>query len=257
MRYFVKPPSYAYSSDNSTHYFKGYKTYSDYNYLRPGIMSFIKTLHFEVALKLTEGYFYKANAIDFGCADGVFIPSLSKYYVHTCGIDNNLEYLKSAAEIVDALDLGNVELLCNSDLETSDLKSRLSDRKYHVLYLLETLEHIGDNDSLYESEIRFLQEIVNLLEKDGVIVVSVPVMVGIPFLIQRLGLILTRSFLEPLAWRDFFMAVMFNNTDDLEKRWHGGHLGFNHRKLEKRIKNCFRILRKRHLGFQVLYLLGK
>ena len=33
--------------------------------------------------------------------------------------------------------------------------------------------------------------------------------------------------------------------------------GFNHKKLESRIKNEFRILKKRHIMFQVLYLITR
>jgi 2-polyprenyl-3-methyl-5-hydroxy-6-metoxy-1,4-benzoquinol methylase len=137
------------------------------------------------------------------------------------------------------------------------VKSRLSGRKYQVLYLLETLEHVGDKDSLYESKVRFLKEIATLIEKEGVIVVSVPKMVGISFLIQRIGLALTRSPREPISLSNLLKASLANNTTDLEKRWEGEHLGFNYRKLETRIKNEFQILKKKHILFQVLYLIRK
>src|SRR5580693_4791377 len=59
---------------------KDTKSYSEYNYSFTGISSYIKTGHFETVLQLTKEYFHKCNVIDFGCADGIFLPSISKYF---------------------------------------------------------------------------------------------------------------------------------------------------------------------------------
>jgi len=256
MRYFIKPEADAYSSAESRKY-PGNKTYTEYNYLAPGIASYIKTWHFEKALALTRSYFHHANVIDFGCADGVLLPSLSKYFNHVCAIDRNPAFITTASALVDELHLSNVELLCNEGLTIEDVKSRLAGREYHVLYLLETLEHVGDRDAMYDSRVRFLKEIADLIAKEGIMVVSVPNMVGIFFLIQRVGLALTHSLRETLSVRELLKASLLNNTAGLEKRWDGGHLGFNHRKLENRMKLEFRILKKSHIMFQVLYLITR
>jgi 2-polyprenyl-3-methyl-5-hydroxy-6-metoxy-1,4-benzoquinol methylase len=256
MKYFIKPPADVYLSVDST-YCQGYKTYSEYNYLRPGISSYIKSWHFEMALDLTKDYFHKANVIDFGCADGVFIPSLSKYFNHVLAIDQKPSFMKTASGLVKALNLSNVELLCNDGLTIRNAGSQLSGIEYHILYLLETLEHVGDKYSLYDSKIHFLQKITSLISREGVMVISVPIMIGLPFLIQRVGLALTGSQWEPISRRNLLKASFFMNTTNLERQWNGGHLGFNHRKLESLMKNEFQILKKRNLLFQVVYLIGK
>jgi tRNA G46 methylase TrmB len=130
MKYFIKPAADVYLSSES-HYYKQYKTYAEYNYLRPGISSYIKCWHFETALRLTKGYFHNSNVIDFGCADGVFIPSLSKYFNHVCAIDRNPSFVKIASALVSTQNLSNVELVCNDGLTIENTKSRLSGRKYH------------------------------------------------------------------------------------------------------------------------------
>ena len=256
MRYFIKPASDV-SWSVESNYCQQYKTYAEYNYLKPGISSYIKGLHFEMALRLTKEYFHNSNVIDFGCADGVFIPSLSQHFDHVCAIDRNPSFVKTASALVRTLGLCNVELVCNDGLTIKDVKSRLSGRNYHVLYLLETLEHVGDKDSQYESKIRFLEEIASLIDKEGIIVISVPKMVGVSFLIQRTGLALTGSVREPISWSNLLRASFTKNTTDLEDRWNGGHLGFDHRKIESRIKNKFHLLKKRDIMFQVLYVIKK
>jgi 2-polyprenyl-3-methyl-5-hydroxy-6-metoxy-1,4-benzoquinol methylase len=210
-----------------------------------------------MALTLTKDYFHKANAIDFGCADGVFLPSLSKHFDYVCAIDRNPKFLEIASTSVSRLGLTNVDLLCNDGLTIHDLKKRLSDREYKVLYLLETLEHIGERESPYDSRIRFLEEMAALTSKDGIIVVSVPNMVGIFFLIQRIGLALTGSLREPISLMNLLKASFLRDTSELEKQWNGGHLGFNHTRLERRMRDRFNVIRRRHLAFQVIYCLKR
>jgi len=255
-RYYIQPLIDIYSSEKS-HYYKEYKTYAEYNYLRPGLVSYIKTRHFELSLKLTRDYFHKCNVIDFGCADGVFLPSLAKYFTRVVAIDRVPDFIELSSKLVSAMELNNVELICNDNLTINDTKSRLSGEKYHILYLLETLEHVGDKDSLYDSKINFLKEVSTLIDEHGLIVISVPKMVGIPFLIQRIGLAITRSLRELISLSDLFKACFLNDTTGLEKQWKGGHLGFNHRKLESYLKNEFRLLKKRDLLFQVVYVIKK
>ena len=253
MKYFVQPPLVTLEGYN---YCEGYRTYSEYNYLRPGIRSYFKKKHFETALKLTERYFYRCNVLDFGCADGIFLPSLSKYFNYVVGIDSDPIAIRIAHKLCKELSLKNVELICNEVLTIDDLKSRLSTERYDVLFLLETLEHVGDKDSLYESKIDFLERISTLIEDRGILVVSVPKMVGIPFLVQRLGLEMMKMQREPVSMIDLFKASFLNDTEDLEKRWCGGHLGFNHKKLERSLQKRFQFSKK-EMFFNVMYVVGK
>jgi 2-polyprenyl-3-methyl-5-hydroxy-6-metoxy-1,4-benzoquinol methylase len=258
MKHFVKPGIDAYSWVEGPNYYRGYKTYSEYNYLRPGVSSYIKTRHFEIALRLTRKYFHTCNVIDFGCADGILLPSLSRYFHRVVGVDSNPKFIKICEGLLSRLDLKNVELICNDNLTVNDLRLRLSGRSYSIVYLLETLEHVGNKDSLYESRIDFLREIATLTAEDGIIVISVPKMVGIPFLIQRIGLAVLNLHREEISMSDLLKSSFLNNTGDLEKRWeHLKHLGFNHKKLESPLNTAFQILQKKELLFQVLYVIGK
>lgn len=258
MKYFVKPGLDAYMSVEGPVYWQECRTYSQYNYLRPGIASHIKTRHFEVALSLTQNHFHKCNAIDFGCADGIFLPSLSRHFSHVTGIDNNQKFIRICESLLGTLHLTNVDLICNDNLTIDSLRPRLLGRSYDILYLLETLEHVGNKDFPYESRIDFLREIATLVAENGRIVISVPKMVGFPFLIQRIGLAAMRLPREDISLKNLLKSSFLSTTDDLEKAWeHEKHLGFNHKKLETPLSAAFRIVQKRELFFQVVYVIGK
>jgi len=256
MGYFIKPSKDNYTSVESN-YTQGYSTYAEYNYLQNGITSYIKSKHFGVALKLTQEYFQNSNVIDFGCADGVFLPSLSKYFNRVFAIDMNANFIKLASSLVNNLRLDNVQLVCNDKLTISDLKSKLSGDKYKIIFLLETIEHIGEIGRQYETKMKFLEDIATLIEDDGIIVISAPRMEGLAFLIQRLGLTLTGSQKEPISMINLLKASFFNDTSELEKHWNGGHLGFNLKKLENYLEKDFKIIKKKDLFFQGVFVIGK
>jgi 2-polyprenyl-3-methyl-5-hydroxy-6-metoxy-1,4-benzoquinol methylase len=150
-------------------------------------------------------------------------------------------------------------VVCNAGLTMDELRERLAadGRRYRVLFLLETLEHVGEREDPGGSRVRFLQDLFTLLADDGVIVVSVPNMVGLAFAVQRIGLAVTGSVREPISAADFLRASLMRDTRSLARRWHGEHLGFDHTRLEPHLHRAFRIVRKRHIFFQVLYVLAR
>ncbi|MDY6913402.1 MAG: methyltransferase domain-containing protein, partial [Planctomycetota bacterium] len=233
------------------------RTYSEYNYLRPGLVTRLKTQHFELALRFAEPYFHQYNAIDIGCADGPFLPSLAKYFRHVVGIDNNAGFLETAGVLCRKLALDNVQLICNAGLNIEAVGAQLDGREFNVMFLLETLEHIGTSQNMYGSKAEFLREMASLLAGDARIIISVPKMVGAGFLLQRLGLAALGMYRQPISFTDLMKATFLLNTDSLGEKWEGKHLGFNHRKLEHVLRRDFRILKKKHLMFQVMYVLMK
>lgn len=237
-------------------YAERYASYSDYNYLQPGIASFLRTQHFEHALRLTRKYFHKANVIDFGCADGPFLPALSKYFRNVVAIDMDSTFIKQAHELVRRMRLSNVELICNATLTLDDLKSKMPNHTYRVLYLLETIEHIGDKSAPWDSRVNFIRDLFGLLSENGIIVLSVPNMIGISFLLQRLFMFLLNQQREPISMANLFRVSLLKDTTNLENQWQGGHLGFNHEKLERRLKKDFNLVKKRNIFFQVIYVLA-
>lgn len=251
---FIKPPLDKMPLQGQKRFGPGL-TYSHYNYLQPGISSAIKLLHFEAALRLSREYFHGCSAIDFGCADGIFLPSLSHYFQHVLAVDIRSDLVDDSEKLVENLKLNNVTVICNQDLSFNDLRSSTRN-KFHIIYLLETVEHIGVKDRLHESKVDFLKALFQLIEPGGAIILSMPKMVGPMFLMQRLGLSLLGSPREEIKFIDLLRAGFLYNVNHLESQWDpSNHLGFNHVKLLKLVKKEFHIEKKRDIGFQVIWML--
>src|SRR5262245_54229483 len=251
-RRFQPPPAELYATAD-TQYLPGHATSTHYNYLSGGPLTQIKSAHFEAALDLVTGLRGTTGAIDFGCADGVFLPTLDRSFDPVLGIDDDPAMIAQARRVVDALGL-QAELVASTGLSWEDLRERVDTARYGVVFLLETLEHIGTADDMVGSRISFLHQLFTIAAPGATIVLSVPNMVGLPFAIQRVGLAATGSTREPIAASDLVRAVVLKDVDRLEPKWERqSHLGFNHRKLERAMRREFHVVGKRDLIFSKVY----
>lgn len=254
---FVSPPASIYE-DPSRDYLGLAPTYAAYNYLRPGLVSWVKRQHFEQALRLA-GDLRGAAVVDFGCADGVFLPTLAAHCRRVVGVEQRRGFAAIAADCAATCEGAKVEVVCNDGVGWGELRARLGPG-FEVAFLLEVLEHVGtpgtDAGAVYAEKVELLREVLGLLEPGGRAVVSVPVMVGLPFLAQRAALRLAGAWREPLTWGELVRATV-GDVRALEERWDGEHLGFSHRRLERAlVEGGLRIARRRHLGVQVLYVVA-
>ena len=251
-RRFQPPPAELFNHAD-TEYLPGHATYTDYNYLSAGPLAQLKSAHFEAALDLVADLAGTTGAIDFGCADGVFLPTLDRAFEPVLGIDDDPAMVAHAKRVAAALGLG-AEILANTGMGWAELRERVHAERYGVVFLLETVEHVGTAGDMVGSRIAFLRELFTIAAPGATIVLSVPNMVGLPFAIQRIGLAATGSAREPITARDFVRAVVLKDVDRLEPKWERHmHLGFNHRKLERAMRGAFDIVGKRDLIFSKVY----
>ncbi|MHA1414258.1 MAG: class I SAM-dependent methyltransferase [Promethearchaeota archaeon] len=254
-KFFFKPPKELFQIKNLKYKDK-YFTYSHYNYYSNLLISLIKEIHFNISLSLTQKFFNKFNVIDFGCADGIFLYALSKYFNNVTGIDSNPRSLSIAELLINKLNLKNVKVICNKDLSFNNLKNQIYDKKYHIAFVLEVLEHIGfSSKTMYYDKITFLNNIFSLLEPYSIIVISVPRMVGLPLLIQYIVFFIFRMVREKISFMDLIKLVIFKKNEKIEKDWFHKHIGFNHLKLQIFLKKHFKILKIVKLPFQNLYVI--
>lgn len=240
--------------------YHGCHSYSEYNYLKKSFISTIKKRHFDIALNLTSKFFFKANVIDFGCADGIFLPSLSNYFCSVLGIERRKNYIILANKMIEELALKNVKIIDNDNLSIKEIEKENLDKEYQIIFLLEVLEHIGNSYyTMYEDRITFLKEIFSLVNNTGIIVISVPKMIGISFFTQYVGLIVLNMNRSRYSLKELINATLFNDTSEIERYWNPGttHKGFSHKKLEKYLEQEFFIVNKRNDFFQVLYVISK
>lgn len=201
----------------------GYQGYAHYNYLRSGIIPYIKRRRFEIALNLASDLFGESSVIDFGCADGVLLPSLSNYFRSVVAIDEAYKLTRLSQLLIDNMNLTNVTVINNYVLSRRELLDALPRADYKVMFLLETLEHVGSLPLLYESKIAFLDDAFDLLAEDATIVASVPKMIGVTFLAKYLVQRLARQNIEHYSIREVLSSGLFRTTERVEEHWTGGH----------------------------------
>ena len=160
---------------------------------------------------------------------------------------------------MDSVGLSNVTVFCNESVDLAGLKEQIPKREYRVLFLLEVIEHIGEREALYATKLEFLRGLFGLLAPDGVVVLSVPRMVGLSFLTQRMGFAALRIHREAMSMGHLLRASFLCDTAELEKEWDSSkHLGFNDRKLEQHIdRSELRILKRKNLLFQKVLVIAR
>ena len=252
---FVRPSSDVYTS-KAFDLGGGYGTYAQFNYLRPGLIPRLKRHRFEVALRLARPHFGRGPAVDFGCADGVLVPSLAKFFPRVTAFDTDEDVLRPARALVDALGLGNVRIVNNRGMSLEQMREAVG-TPARVLFLLETLEHVGDPARLYPSKVEFVEGLFTLLEPDGVIVVSVPKMVGVPFLLKYGVQSALRLPHEHQTLRQLLRSGILKDTEELEQHWNGKHNGFNNAKLGRHLRSSFEIEARRDMLFSEFFVLRR
>lgn len=238
MKLFVLPPTDVFTDTSRTAYLGECRSYSHYNYLRPGLIQNLKRSRFEKSLALAKPHMGQGAALDFGCADGILLPSLARYFDQVVGVDHDPSCMSVAQALIDAIPLKNVKLINNAGMSLESLRQQISDR-FQVTFILETLEHVGSLPDLYESKARFVKEIFSFMDPQGVVIASVPRMVGLPFLAKYLVQTSLRIPTEKHKFGDLMRSSVLCDTSRIESGWTGGHYGFNHLRLTEALKREF------------------
>jgi 2-polyprenyl-3-methyl-5-hydroxy-6-metoxy-1,4-benzoquinol methylase len=249
-RHFVPPPARLY--EGGEEYLPGHASYATYNYLSGGPVARVKSAHFEAAFDLASPLFGD-GAIDFGTADGVLLPSLVRRFTPVLAIDDLPEMVTAAQRVVDGLRL-DATVRSNAGMSMEQLAAGIDRERYGVLFLLETLEHVGRADAMVQSRIEFLDSLFGLIRPGGTIILSVPNMVGLPFAVQRAALAATGALRDPISRSDLLRAVVLKDVSRLEPSWvRVSHLGFSHRSVERAMRSRLDVVGKRDLVFSKVY----
>ncbi len=229
--------------------------YAIYNYYGRGPIAASKRMRFQRALRL-GGKHEAEGVIDMGCADGLLLPSLCQTYDKVAAVDINQSFIDRSHRLGEALQLQNVTYHCNADRDMTWLRQRLGSG-YQLMYLLETLEHLGDPADMWGSKMRFLEECFTLLDEGGKIVISVPKMVGLIVLFKNLLQRCLGLGHDKLTMRQLLRSALLHDTEELEPLWDGHHVGFNHLKLDRHLAHNFRIHERRESAISVFYVIGR
>ena len=206
--------------------------YSDYTYNSKNLLvRFSHRKRFLTALNFILKENFK-NFLDYGAGDGHFLKEVLK--------------IKTDAELV-----GFEPIMNNNDSDKikyySDL-SDIKDQKYDIITCFEVLEHFNSNN---QKEI--LENIYNMLNNDGIIIISVPIEVYFPSLIKNL-IRIKYTKLDFKYIKNILKAALAQEIPEIrnENGYITTHLGFNHKKLEILFKEYFEIIKKKNSPLEYL-----
>ncbi len=240
------PPGY--------NYYKGWESYSHYNYISGKFASF-KRKHFENALKLAEPFLNKGKTvIDYGCADGFFIPTLSKHFGKVYGLDIDEKLIKYAKDVVSLNRIKNIELHCIQNLNQNEIQDLLGNERISAIFCLDVVEHIYEKSDPYKKRIEFIKNLLNLLDAEGYLFLSVPNMIGIPLFLQWvLSRVIGGVFDEGVNIKDLIRPILLKDTRKITGLIPGAHTGFNHKYLELYLKkHGLQIVKKKAIPFGIM-----
>ena len=234
---------------------RGASSYAITNYYGRGPIAWAKRRRFQRALNLASRI-PAQKVIDMGTGDGVLLPTLAQNYQRVVGLDTNEHYISQSQSLIRYLTLNNVELICSRDRTFDELRQQIGP-DCQLMFLLETLEHVGSQPDIWGSKMSFLKDCFSLLQEDGRIIVTVPKMIGVVMLIKNLLQRSLKRGYDQMTFRQLVRSSLLKNTDELEPLWAGGHVGFNHLKLDTHLRNHFAIQYRSESWISVFYILGR
>lgn len=174
---------------------------------------------FDIALELLN---VKNNdeILDFGTGDGFMLKKLlSAKPQSIVGYEPMLTQYEQLEVFLDKHGINDVSIV-------ADL-SFIENRRFDKICCLEVLEHLQESDQLC-----VLNNMKNLLKKDGMVVVSVPIEIGFSGLLKNLA----RYALSQQSQNATLINVMksfFGIKIDRGQESYLSHIGFNYYDLEK------------------------
>ena len=214
--------------------------YADYTYQSKNVLkrfSHQRRLKHALNLIQTDG---DIRLLDFGCGDGKFLHQLRK-----TGEKNIALYGFEPMLGTEGGDGIPIFKTWNEVQETANIA------QFNCITCFEVLEHFSP-----PQQIRLIEQITGVLEKDGILIISVPVEIGIPSLIKNL--IRKRSCNGKSKYlytcRNIFRAFLGKPFSDY-RQGNGylyDHMGFYYRDLEKILCRYFQLIEKTYSPFNFL-----
>ena len=193
------------------------------------LLRFAKLRYFHLSEELSDRYSLKGRALDLGCGEGFFIPTLSKRFDEVVAVDCNPTLYKNAKNLVKVLKLQNVKVIYNKG---GKLRPFLK-KRFNVIYCHEIFEHVLDLPP-------FFKELKSLLSHGGHLVFSVPIEVGSSLFFKEIASKIFGRYRESYTLQELFKASVLWDTSGIPNT--GKHKGFDYRSFLRVLNKHFEVL---------------
>jgi SAM-dependent methyltransferase len=210
------------------------------------VLSWSHSKRFEVAREMLIPY-ASGSLLDYGCGDGTLIAGNLDLFPRATGLDPDPKTISNLRERF--AEIPNVNFI-----------EKLTDEgPFDVICCLEVFEHC-----LPETQKRILRDLAENTKRNGHVLISVPIEVGIPLLIKQLGRhaasflkIKHYQYMETYSLWMFLRALFATRNTVFERTVYAGgqigHKGFNWRSFQKLVEEHFKISK---IKFSPLHFLG-
>jgi SAM-dependent methyltransferase len=201
----------------------------------------------------TAGPIRNGRVLEIGCWEGYFLPSLLANYSEVWAIDNDcasvVERITGSWTILQlARELCETESCSISRLRLTKADGRrlpFRDGLFDAVFCLDTLPYIPE-----EGRGTVISEVRRVLKPSGSAVFTLPVELGMGFVLRQVLRRLSGSWLDDYSWQDWAGALLFSPPNQKERR--GNLIGYDYRRDEKLIGASFSVRERLLLPLNVL-----
>lgn len=191
---------------------------------RHRIMNWVHGAHIREALKhadLDKG----KSILDAGCSDGELLIRANGNYSFAVGADHNPQSLQT---LLGRMNSDSTPLCLQSDIRNLPFQQE----SFDVVCCLETLEHV-------DGEQQAIKELKRVLKKEGTLIVSVPIELGLSILLkQGVSTLCFGGYRGSYSWGELWNATI-GNLDEIERPGFSQHKGYDYRQTLAFIKEEF------------------
>lgn len=199
------------------------------------IARFAHRVRFSYAKTLAVSFMNEGSALlDYGCGEGRFLSEvhleLNRRGI-TCSLYGYDPYMEPK--------YGGYISISNSD--------SIADSSLNVVTCLEVLEHL-DNTETKE----FINVVKRTLMNGGVLIVSVPIMMGFALPLKELNRVLLHRRLPDISFRDLLLSTLFGRIPPRAENIKVSHRGYDWRVTKSNLEREFFLERVDFLPFRFL-----
>jgi len=211
-------------------------SYSKNNYSSSNpLKNYIHNAPLKVVDRLIPNANFK-SAIDIGCADGVFLSTLSKKCETLSASDINEHFVSSIRDRRIKFYVDDIQ------------KSQLPNNHFDLVTCLETLEHVSNPK-------KAISEIRRIMKSGSIGIITVPIEIGLPVLIKFLGRIMLgypAKYRRMYSPSELYRAIIKKADREYHKE-HLGHKGFDYRDIIKHVRRSeFKIEKIKYFPMNLL-----
>jgi len=214
------------------------------SYKKKNLVSFIHKSRLRLIQKIFQKHVPIMEIIwaDFGCSNGFIAEEVVKTNKFNFSKIVGYDHVESLLELARAKQIPRAEFKYFNMNKVNKVEER-----FNLVTCFETLEHVGDYRNAFTN-------LFNHLDKNGILIITVPNETGFIGLIKFFGRLVLRQnpygeFFKEQSFIKYIKYLLKNDFIDIFRKpnqsGYGPHLGFDYRRLENYISDNF--IKSKHL----------